>query len=175
MSLGAALAAMALLTSSPPSSSPTKTSSSASSSSVIAGTYENERGSVLVLHSDGTGRLTGTFSSGVGAVDKAARFDVVGVENGDVVGFVVSFGGASSVGAWTGQLMGDELHLLWHLAKNVEDADEKMGLWSSIRTNADIFRRRQAPSTTSPSPTSPTPPPPTPSTTPSTPTRPKRP
>ena len=118
--------------------------------SVVAGVYDNERGSVLELTSDGHGRLRGTFSSGVGNVETTTRFDVIGVENGDVVAFVVTFGGAGSVGAWTGQLVGDELHTLWHLAKDVADADEKMGLWSSVRTNADVFRRRPAPSPTAP-------------------------
>ncbi len=151
MSVAVLVAALAL-SSAPPTKTPATapTTSPPTTTSVVAGIYDNERGSVLELISDGHGHLTGTFSSGVGNVETTKRFDVVGVENGDVVAFVVTFGStAGSVGAWTGQLVGDELHTLWHLAKDVADADEKMGLWSSVRTNADVFRRR-SPTTSAP-------------------------
>ncbi len=107
----------------------------------IAGQFSNARGSVLSLQPGPGGTLTGTFRSAVGNVEAARRFPVVGVVNGDVVGFVVDFGAAGSVGSWSGQLRGDELVCLWHLSRDVTDADEAMGLWSSVLTGSDAFVR----------------------------------
>ena len=107
----------------------------------IAGQFSNARGSVLSLQPGPGGTLTGTFRSAVGNVEAARRFPVVGVVNGDVVGFVVDFGAAGSVGSWSGQLRGDELVCLWHLSRDVTDADEAMGLWSSVLSGSDAFVR----------------------------------
>jgi hypothetical protein len=132
------LVVAALLLAGPGPSAPP--SSSSSSSSPVAGVYRNERGSLLTLSVAG-GALTGSFRSAVGNVASDRRFPVVGVVNGDVVGFVVDFERAGSVGAWSGQLRGDELVLLWHLSRDVKDDEEKMGLWSSVLTGSDIFIR----------------------------------
>lgn len=120
---------------------PTTSAGPAATDGGIAGQFSNARGSVLSLQPGPGGTLTGTFRSAVGNVEAARRFPVVGVVNGDVVGFVVDFGAAGSVGSWSGQLRGDELVCLWHLSRDVTDADEAMGLWSSVLTGSDAFVR----------------------------------
>jgi hypothetical protein len=135
--MGPALIVASLLLAGPPTPTPAVTSSSAPP---VAGTFKNERGSLLTLEVDGSA-LRGTFRSAVGNVPSESRFAVSGVVNGDVVGFVVDFGRAGSVGAWSGQLRGDELVLLWHLSRDVKDDEEKMGLWSSVLTGSDVFVR----------------------------------
>ena len=120
---------------------PTTSAGPAATDGAIAGQFSNARGSVLSLQPGPGGTLTGTFRSAVGNVEAARRFPVVGVVNGDVVGFVVDFGAAGSVGSWSGQLRGDELVCLWHLSRDVTDADEAMGLWSSVLTGSDAFVR----------------------------------
>lgn len=120
---------------------PTSSARPAATDGGIAGQFSNARGSVLSLQPGPGGTLTGTFRSAVGNVEVARRFPVVGVVNGDVVGFVVDFGAAGSVGSWSGQLRGDELVCLWHLSREVKDADEAMGLWSSVLTGSDAFVR----------------------------------
>lgn len=134
--MGPALLFAALLVGGPPSSPPPPPTPTAP----VAGVYRNERGSLLHLEVAGR-RLTGSFRSAVGNVPSERRFGVVGVANGDVVGFVVDFDQAGSVGTWSGQLRDDELVLLWHLSRDVQDADEKMGLWSSVLTGSDVFIR----------------------------------
>jgi hypothetical protein len=120
---------------------PTTSAGPAATDGAIVGQFSNARGSVLSLQPGPGGTLTGTFRSAVGNVEAARRFPVVGVVNGDVVGFVVDFGAAGSVGSWSGQLRGDELVCLWHLSRDVTDADEAMGLWSSVLTGSDAFVR----------------------------------
>ena len=120
---------------------PTTSAGPAATDGAIVGQFSNARGSVLSLQPGPSGTLTGTFRSAVGNVEAARRFPVVGVVNGDVVGFVVDFGAAGSVGSWSGQLRGDELVCLWHLSRDVTDADEAMGLWSSVLTGSDAFVR----------------------------------
>lgn len=120
---------------------PTSSTGPAATNGGIAGQFSNARGSVLSLQPGPGGTLTGTFRSAVGNVEAARRFPVIGVVNGDVVGFVVDFGAAGSVGSWSGQLRGDELVCLWHLSREVKDADEAMGLWSSVLTGSDAFVR----------------------------------
>lgn len=134
--MGLAFVVAGLLIAGPPAPPPAP----AAPTHVVAGVYRNERGSLLTLAVNG-GRLHGAFRSAVGNVASETRFAVSGVVNGDVVGFVVDFGKAGSVGAWSGQLRGDELVLLWHLSRDVGDDEEKMGLWSSVLTGSDVFVR----------------------------------
>ena len=108
---------------------------------LVSGQFRNARGSVLSLQTGPGGTLSGTFRSAVGNVPGTTRFPVVGVVNGDVTGFVVDFGKAGSVGSWSGQLRGDELVCLWHLSREVPDADEATALWSSVLTGSDVFVR----------------------------------
>lgn len=117
----------------------------------LVGTWQNDRGSVLVVDSvDADGHFHGAFRSGVGNVDPGAAFKVSGIANGDVVGFSVAFGKAGSVATWSGQLTRaaaesgaaeERLVTTWHLARDVADADEAAGLWASTLTGSDVFRR----------------------------------
>lgn len=113
---------------------------------MLLGTWRNERGSELVITSVTGGLLRGTFQSAVGRVDSSARFDLVGVVRGDVVGFSVDFGPVGSVASWAGQVeeRPGETRLVtqWHLVREVPDADEAQKLWSSTLSGADIFFRQ---------------------------------
>lgn len=103
--------------------------------------WRNERGSELRVDTVVDGRLTGAFRSSVGRVDEGTWYPATGFVRGDVVGFVVDFGTAGSVAAWSGQIDGDRMATQWHLSRDVADADEAAELWSSVLSGADTFRR----------------------------------
>jgi hypothetical protein len=107
----------------------------------LKGSWKNERGSELKIDSVVDGKISGSFRSGVGRVDPSASFPLTGFMRGDVVGFVVDFGSAGSVGSWAGQIDGNRLVTTWHLARNVPDEDEANALWSAMLTGGDVFTR----------------------------------
>jgi hypothetical protein len=108
----------------------------------LTGSWKNERGSELKIDSVVDGKISGGFRSGVGRVDPSSWFPLTGFIRGDVVGFVVDFGSAGSVGSWAGQIDGKRLVTTWHLARNVPDADEANALWSAMLTGSDVFVRQ---------------------------------
>ena len=99
------------------------------------GTWQNESGSALRIRSvaaDGT--LVGQYSTELGAPDATQWFDVRGSANGDQLAFVVSWGEHASLTAWVGQRIGsggeERLRTLWHLTRDVPEADEADAIWS---------------------------------------------
>jgi hypothetical protein len=112
----------------------------------IAGKWYNQHGSEIELATYGAGRIRGTFRSGVGVPDPEEEFEVVGVVNGELVGFVVSFGKYDSVTSWTGHVGihdGQEtLHCLWQMSVGLPPGHEEQ-LWQGTWAGADVFQREQ--------------------------------
>jgi hypothetical protein len=112
----------------------------------FSGHWKNQRGSSIELAVDGDGRVSGTFRTAVGTPYPSESFPLCGVVAGDLIAFSVSFGVHESVTAWAGQhtVAGgrERIETLWHLARNVPDADEERGLWAAILAGADVFERR---------------------------------
>lgn len=109
----------------------------------ITGVWVNERGSaVTFIETDGL--LSGHYNTELGDPDPKSRFPVTGFIEGDQVTFTVNFKGFGSLTSWTGQISEDAdgryLRTLWHLTRDVPDAEEEDDLWSSIIAGHAIFR-----------------------------------
>lgn len=98
--------------------------------------WANERGSTIRLNNDGNGKISGKFTTNVGCGKGIAR-PLVGLYNGNSVGFVVEFGAdCSSTTSWNGTLWvgtTNRLKTLWHLTKG------GMPSWDSTIAGPDIF------------------------------------
>ena len=111
----------------------------------FSGRWRNQHGSEMQLRVGPGGRLTGTYHTAVGAPSPKQEFELAGFACGDLVAFTVNFGRFGSLTAWTGQHTlaegAERIHTLWHLAKNIPDADESGALWAGVLAGADTFER----------------------------------
>lgn len=114
---------------------------------LFTGTWENDRGSAAVLKTLPDGRLTGHYQTNVGQPDKGQKFPLTGFAEGDQLTFTVNFKGYGSITAWAGQHSvdadGEFIKTLWHLTRDVENADEDDDMWGSITAGASTFRRSE--------------------------------
>lgn len=109
----------------------------------VKGVWANERGSsVIFIETDGL--LTGYYNTQLGNPDPASRFPLTGFLEGDQLTFTVNFKGYGSLTSWTGQISedaeGQYIRTLWHLTRDVPDAEEEDDLWSSIIAGPAVFR-----------------------------------
>lgn len=109
----------------------------------ISGEWANERGSSVTFE-EHDGLLSGYYSTQLGNPDPASRFPLTGFIEGDQVTFTVNFKGYGSLTSWTGQITQDAdgkfIRTLWHLTRDVPDAEENDDLWSSIIAGSANFR-----------------------------------
>jgi len=109
------------------------------------GKWRNELNSEMELTVDAAGLISGKYRTGVGSPSPVEEFDLVGFASGDLIAFTVNFGNYGSLTSWSGQHTvqggGERIKTMWHLAKNVEDANEPSSLWGAVLTGADTFRR----------------------------------
>jgi len=90
--------------------------------------------------------ITGIYKTNVGTPQPTEEFSLVGFVTGDLITFTVNFGKYGSLTAWAGQHTEPTpgefvIKALWHLAKNIPDADEPDDLWSAVLAGANNFRR----------------------------------
>ncbi|MEW6267778.1 MAG: avidin/streptavidin family protein [Thermodesulfobacteriota bacterium] len=114
----------------------------------FSGKWFNQHGSMMDLRIDASGRVTGIYRTGVGTPKPSAQFDLVGFVAEDVIAFSVNFGTHGTLTSWVGQHTEDErgnaeIRTLWHLARNVPDADEPAKLWGGVWSGCDTFRRTE--------------------------------
>ena len=109
----------------------------------VRGVWANERGS-SVTFIETAGLLTGYYNTQLGNPDPASRFPLTGFIEGDQLTFTVNFKGYGSLTSWTGQIGedadGQYIRTLWHLTRDVPDAEEEADLWSSIIAGPAVFR-----------------------------------
>jgi hypothetical protein len=109
----------------------------------VTGVWVNERGSAVTFtHTDGL--LSGYYNTQLGNPDPASRFPLTGFMEGDQLTFTVNFKGYGSLTSWTGQISEDAggpfIRTLWHLTRDVPDAEEADDMWSSIIAGSAKFR-----------------------------------
>ncbi len=109
----------------------------------VTGEWANERGSsVTFVETDGL--LSGYYNTQLGNPDPASRFPLTGFIEGDQMTFTVNFKGYGSLTSWTGQMSEDAdgpfIRTLWHLTRDVPDAEEPDDMWSSIIAGSAKFR-----------------------------------
>lgn len=128
--------------------SPAQNARAVAASPSFEGQWVNERGSAVTF-STRAGQLSGYYQTALGAPDKTTRFPLTGFIAGDQITFTVNFTGYGSLTAWTGQMsrdaQGDYIRTLWHLTRDIDDADEDDKLWQSITAGASHFRRVKEP------------------------------
>lgn len=86
--------------------------------------WKNERGSTMVLISDGQGNLTGEYTTAVGCPDvKGKPQKLVGTTNGSAITFTVNWGKVcTSLTSWVGQIESPtRINTLWLLALDNKD------------------------------------------------------
>lgn len=117
--------------------------STAASAEDISGTWVNERGSAVTF-TDNNGLLSGYYNTQLGNPDPESRFPLTGFIEGDQVTFTVNFKSYSSLTSWTGQMSEDDqgpfIRTLWHLTRDIPDAEEDEDMWSSIIAGSAKFR-----------------------------------
>ena len=109
----------------------------------VTGVWVNERGSSVTFTENG-GLLSGYYNTQLGNPDPASRFPLTGFIEGDQLTFTVNFKGYGSLTSWTGQISEDAqgpfIRTLWHLTRDVPDAQEAEDMWSSIIAGSANFR-----------------------------------
>ena len=109
----------------------------------LEGVWVNERGSAVTF-TESDGLLSGYYNTQLGNPDPESRFPLTGFIEGDQLTFTVNFKGYGSLTSWTGQMSEDAdgpyIRTLWHLTRDVPDAQEEDDLWSSIVSGAATFR-----------------------------------
>jgi len=109
----------------------------------VEGVWVNKRGSAVTFTAS-DGLLSGYYNTQLGNPDPASRFPLTGFIEGDQLTFTVNFKGYGSLTSWTGQMSEDEtgpyIRTLWHLTRDVPDAEEDDDLWSSIIAGNATFR-----------------------------------
>ena len=110
-----------------------------------SGRWQNESGSELEVLAVSDGQLRGRYRTDLGAPEETSWFPVTSSVNGDQLAFVVSWGEHASLTAWVGQRVGEgddeRLRTLWHLTRDVPDAEEQEDIWSSVINGFAVFRR----------------------------------
>ena len=109
----------------------------------VTGVWVNERGSAVTFTS-ADGVLTGYYNTQLGNPDPKSKFPLTGFIEGDQLTFTVNFKGYGSLTSWTGQISedvdGPYIRTLWHLTRDVPDAEEADDMWSSIVAGSASFR-----------------------------------
>lgn len=111
----------------------------------FTGKWKNNLGSEMELEALTNGRVKGIYRTGVGQPAPTEEFELVGFASGDLLSFTVNFGKYGSLTAWAGQHTVENkverIYTLWHLARNVKDAEEPKELWGAILAGANTFER----------------------------------
>ena len=111
----------------------------------LNGRWKNGLGSEMTLVVASNGAVTGTYRTGVGVPSTAEEFPLTGYVERDLLAFVVNFGYYGSLAGWVGQHTvadgKERIETLWHLARDVPEADEPSALWAGILAGANLFER----------------------------------
>ena len=112
----------------------------------FSGKWKNKLGSEVEFSVKGS-KVTGKYRTAVGAPTPSEEFPLIGVVNGDIISFSVSWGKYGSVTSWVGQHTLDEkqkkesIATMWLLVKNIDETNEPQSLWGAFLTGANSFER----------------------------------
>lgn len=111
----------------------------------FAGVWRNQYGSTMDLTVNGSS-ISGTYVSPVSGTGNTVTGSLVGYIADDVIAFVVKWPTSpESFTTWVGQVVDvggfESIKTLWHLVRNIPDSNEPTGLWLSVLTGSDEFRR----------------------------------
>jgi hypothetical protein len=111
------------------------------------GTWTNQLGSTMDLKVIGqvvSGKYTSKVSGNNGGGQ--VKGDLAGFAAEDLISVVVKWDiPSASMTTWVGQVIqedGEEvLRTLWHLIRDIPDAEEKDEAWAAVLTGTDVFRK----------------------------------
>jgi len=117
------------------------------------GKWRNQYGSIVEISNDGSGRISGTFTTALrDSGFYGQEIPIVGFHQGDCISFVAA--GKTAAGdaavSYTGLLRDGKMETLWFLvsdsaikaaAEGAPGKIEKLNWWRSISTSADTFER----------------------------------
>lgn len=116
------------------------------SGGIRTGLWKTASGSALhlVIHGEDA---HGTYQTAHGQPDSNEHFHIKGFVNGDLIGFVTSWGKYKSVTSWVGRYYYDSTRdqeyivTIWHLARDYADRAhaEPNEIWESFHTLSDIY------------------------------------
>lgn len=111
----------------------------------FSGTWSNQYGSTMDLTVSGSS-ISGTYVSPVSGTGTTVSGVLAGYVADDIIAFVVKWPTTpESCTTWVGQVVEvggfQIIKTLWHLVRNVPDAEEPSKLWLSVLTGTDEFRR----------------------------------
>lgn len=120
----------------------------------IRGRWVNQNGSTLVIDDVDDGQIIGRFESLKGRAAKGIEYPVTGLQNGELVSFLVSFLSAEQnlhaittfSGRWENSPDGiQQIHTTWILSRQFEDSEmqKPTQVWNTFLTNGDIFTRTE--------------------------------
>jgi hypothetical protein len=118
----------------------------------IVGRWVNQNGSTLVIDAVEDGHIIGRFESKKGRAAKGVEYPVAGLQNGELVSFLVSFDSPSEnlhaitsfAGRWESASDGiQRIHTTWVLSRQFEDSEmqKPTHVWNTFLTNSDVFTR----------------------------------
>jgi hypothetical protein len=120
------------------------------------GSWRNEYGSVLHIHDDANGHLTGTFATAHGDSGFAGHeAEIAGIHAGNCAHFAFSRSGEAgdTIASFTGLLRDGALKTVWHVVSDMAVKPLQPGAepelmqlpWAhAVLTNSDTFTRDSA-------------------------------
>lgn len=89
-------------------------------------------------------KISGKYKSAVSGGGNSTEGEMSGHINGDLIAFTVNWPSAA-ITAWVGQMVkengNDVIRTLWQMTANIKEAEEPKGLWHSVYSGADNFKR----------------------------------
>jgi hypothetical protein len=118
----------------------------------IKGRWVNQNGSALIIDDVDAGNIIGRFESQKGRAAKGIEYPVTGLQNGELISFLVSFVSTeqnlhaitSFAGRWESGRDGiQRIHTTWILSRQFEDSEmqKPTQVWNTFITNGDVFTR----------------------------------
>jgi hypothetical protein len=115
---------------------------------IRSGDWQSKGGSSLHLIIDENGRVKGNYATVHGRAAPDEIYPITGFVNGEMIGFVCSWGDHCSVSTWCGRWSQDEngddcLNVVWHLGRQFADDAKTIPnqLTFTFHTNAGKFYR----------------------------------
>lgn len=119
-------------------------------SPIQSGAWTSKGGSRLTLAIDADGKVSGEYATVHGRAAPDEIYPITGFVNGEMIGFVCSWGPHGSVSTWCGRWAQEDgqdcLHVVWHLGRQfADDAKTVPNLMTfTFHTNAGKFFRQAA-------------------------------
>jgi hypothetical protein len=108
---------------------------------VLTGTWHNQHNSEMYLEVDDSGKIIGSFKTGVSVGnDRSESFPLTGFAKDDVFSFCVDFSIYGSMTTWVGQIVdpaNNRFEAMWQMIADAHQ--DKKHTWKSTWIGHDVF------------------------------------